>query len=279
MSISTPTPTPPKPRATSSTVGRSSGWPEPDSWRAAWSTGSSASWRSSSRSAAAARRPTRRAPCAPSRTSHSAGRCWSRSRSASRATRCGGSPAPRSAADRRDRIEASIALPRSRAGSSTPGSACSRSRSCSTPTGGRQGARRQPPRAFSSWPAGPLLVGLAGSVFVGIAGYQAYRGVTRAFLEDSKTEEMRPEVKHFVARIGTVGHLARAVVFGLVGAFLIKAAVEYNARAAVGLDGALAKVAAPDVRSLPARGHSVRLARLRALLDQRRPLPSDLASA
>jgi hypothetical protein len=53
---------------------------------------------------------------------------------------------------------------------------------------------------------------------------------------------MRPEVKHFVARIGTVGHLARAVVFGLVGAFLIKAAVEYNARAAVGLDGALAKV-------------------------------------
>ena len=49
-------------------------------------------------------------------------------------------------------------------------------------------------------------------------------------------------MKHFVARIGTVGHLARAVVFGLVGAFLVKAAVEYNAAAAVGLDGALAKV-------------------------------------
>jgi hypothetical protein len=93
-----------------------------------------------------------------------------------------------------------------------------------------------------SWPAGPLLVGLAGLVFLGVACYQAYRGVTRAFLEDSKTEEMRPEVKKFVARIGTVGHIARAVVFGLVGAFLIKAAVQYNAKAAVGLDGALAKV-------------------------------------
>jgi len=93
-----------------------------------------------------------------------------------------------------------------------------------------------------SWPAGPLLVGLAGLGFLGVAGYQAYRGISRDFLHDSKTEEMRPEVRHFVARIGTVGHLARAVVFGLVGAFLIKAAVEFNAKAAVGLDGALAKV-------------------------------------
>ena len=32
------------------------------------------------------------------------------------------------------------------------------------------------------------------------------------------------------------------IVFGLVGIFLIKAAVDYNARAAVGLDGALAKI-------------------------------------
>ena len=108
--------------------------------------------------------------------------------------------------------------------------------------GQKTGSPKATTAGVLSWPAGPLLVGLAGLVFVGIAGYQAYRGVTRAFLHDSKTEEMRPEVKHFIARIGTVGHLARAVVFGLVGAFLIKAAVEYNARAAVGLDGALAKV-------------------------------------
>jgi hypothetical protein len=108
--------------------------------------------------------------------------------------------------------------------------------------GGKTGSPKATTAGVLSWPAGPILVGLAGLVFVGIAGYQAYRGATRAFLQDSKTEEMRPEVKHFIARIGTVGHLARAVVFGLVGAFLIKAAVEYNARAAVGLDGALAKV-------------------------------------
>ena len=44
--------------------------------------------------------------------------------------------------------------------------------------------------------------------------------------------------------IGTFGHLARAVVFGLVGVFLIKAAVDFNPKKAAGLDGALAKLAA-----------------------------------
>ena len=38
---------------------------------------------------------------------------------------------------------------------------------------------------------------------------------------------------------GTAGHAALAVVSGMVGAFLIKAAVEHDAKEAVGLDGAL----------------------------------------
>ena len=49
-------------------------------------------------------------------------------------------------------------------------------------------------------------------------------------------------MKHWIARVGTVGYLARMVVFGLVGIFLVKAAVDYAPRAAVGLDGALAKI-------------------------------------
>ena len=49
-------------------------------------------------------------------------------------------------------------------------------------------------------------------------------------------------MKTWIGRIGTVGHLARMVVFGLIGIFLIKAAVDYNPNQAVGLDGALAKL-------------------------------------
>ena len=42
--------------------------------------------------------------------------------------------------------------------------------------------------------------------------------------------------------LGTVGHVARAVVFGMVGVFLLKAAYDYKANEAIGLDGALAKL-------------------------------------
>jgi hypothetical protein len=92
------------------------------------------------------------------------------------------------------------------------------------------------------WPAGKWLVLIGGLVMLGVAGYQAYRGITQKFLQESKTEEMRPEVRSWIARIGTVGHLARAVVFGLVGVFLIRAALEFDPQKAIGLDGALAKL-------------------------------------
>jgi Domain of Unknown Function (DUF1206) len=92
------------------------------------------------------------------------------------------------------------------------------------------------------WPAGTWIVGAAGLVLIGVGLYQGYRGVTKDFLSDSKTEEMSPGIRIWIGWIGLVGHLARMVVFTLVGAFLVKAAVEYNPREAVGLDGALAKL-------------------------------------
>ncbi|MDX6481264.1 MAG: hypothetical protein QOG85_1774 [Gaiellaceae bacterium] len=92
------------------------------------------------------------------------------------------------------------------------------------------------------WPAGTWLVGIAGVVLVGIGLFQGYRGVTSDFLKDSKTEQMSPGVRTWIEWIGTFGHLARMVVLGMVGVFLIKAAVDYNPSKAVGLDGALAKI-------------------------------------
>ena len=93
------------------------------------------------------------------------------------------------------------------------------------------------------WPAGTWLVGIAGAVLIGVGLFQGYRGISKDFLKDSKTEEMSPRVRKWIEWIGTFGHLARMVVFGLVGVFLIKAAIDYNPNQAVGLDGALAKLA------------------------------------
>ena len=105
------------------------------------------------------------------------------------------------------------------------------------------GSPQKPAAGVLGWPGGPWIVGLAGVVLCGVALYQAYRGLSHDFLDDSKTEDMSPAVRKWITWIGTWGHLARAVVFGMIGVFVIKAAVDYNPSKAVGLDGALAKLA------------------------------------
>jgi hypothetical protein len=93
------------------------------------------------------------------------------------------------------------------------------------------------------WPGGQWIVGIAGAIFVGVALYQGYKGVSRKFLEDDKSEEMGPLVKRWITISGVIGHLARMVAFGLIGVFVIRAAVDYAPNKAVGLDGALEKLA------------------------------------
>jgi fumarate reductase subunit D len=93
------------------------------------------------------------------------------------------------------------------------------------------------------WPGGTWLAAIGGAVLIGIGLYQGYRGISKDFLKDSKTEQMSAKVRNWIEWIGSFGHLARMVVFGLVGVFLIKAAIDYNPNNAVGLDGALAKLA------------------------------------
>jgi Domain of Unknown Function (DUF1206) len=93
------------------------------------------------------------------------------------------------------------------------------------------------------WPGGQILVGLAGLIIVGVGLEQGYKGIRKKFLEDSKTEQMSERVERFVTALGSFGHLARMVVFGLIGYFLIRAAIDYDADKAIGLDGALTKLA------------------------------------
>ena len=109
-------------------------------------------------------------------------------------------------------------------------------------SGGGAGNAKKTTAGVLGWPGGVWIVGIAGAVMIGVALYQGYRGLTRDFLKDSKTEQMSPATRRWIGSIGTVGHLARMVIFGLVGAFLVKAAVDFRGRAAVGLDGALAKL-------------------------------------
>jgi hypothetical protein len=112
----------------------------------------------------------------------------------------------------------------------------------SSSSGSSSGSAKKAAGGVFSWPAGRWLVLIVGLVMLGVAVYQLIRGVTKKFLDDDKTERMGPAVKTWITWAGMVGHVARAVVFGLVGVFLVKAAVDYKANEAIGIDGALAKL-------------------------------------
>ena len=90
---------------------------------------------------------------------------------------------------------------------------------------------------------GRWIVGAVGAAVVGAGVWNAYRALTRQFLDDLKTRKMSKNEERWYTAVGVFGHLARAVVFALVGIFLIRAAYQYDPNEAIGLDGALAKLA------------------------------------
>lgn len=94
-----------------------------------------------------------------------------------------------------------------------------------------------------SWPAGTWLVGIGGAVVIGAGLWNLYRGLARKFEDKWRTGEMSAAARRWGGRAGAVGHVARAVVFGLIGVFVIRAALEYDPKQAIGLDGALQKLA------------------------------------
>jgi hypothetical protein len=93
------------------------------------------------------------------------------------------------------------------------------------------------------WPGGPWLVGIAGVIIIGVGLEQGYKGVTRKFMEKADTGRMSEPVEKAYAAFGVFGHLARMVVFALIGWFVIKAAIDFDPDKAVALDGALGKLA------------------------------------
>lgn len=92
-------------------------------------------------------------------------------------------------------------------------------------------------------PFGRWIVLAAGLAFVAAAGFNVWRAVTCRFERKLEKGRMNDAEKGTARAVGIAGHLARGVVFGLVGVFLAKAALEFDADEAVGLDGALLKVA------------------------------------
>jgi hypothetical protein len=96
------------------------------------------------------------------------------------------------------------------------------------------------------WPGGRWLVGAVGVALIGGGMGNVASVVTGKWRKKIDTSGRSEAFQNAVEVVATVGLLARAAVFAAIGTFVIKAAVEYDPKEAVGLDGALHRLARGD---------------------------------
>ncbi len=90
--------------------------------------------------------------------------------------------------------------------------------------------------------AGRWLVGLAGVIALAVAFYRARKGVERDVEDELDLSGLLPNVRKTLQWMAAAGEIGRGVAIGLIGFFLVRAAITYDAAEATGLDGALRRL-------------------------------------
>ena len=90
-----------------------------------------------------------------------------------------------------------------------------------------------------SHPFGRWLVALAGLAVAGYGIQQLYKAYTVELDKQLALGSLSAEMRQWVVRVGRAGLAARGVVFGIIGVFLLLAALRTNPGEARGLGGAL----------------------------------------
>jgi Domain of Unknown Function (DUF1206) len=89
---------------------------------------------------------------------------------------------------------------------------------------------------------GRWLVGALGVIIVGVGLYFLYKGLRATFRDELEPAGVGPVSHETIVTLGRVGWVGRGIVMGLVGWFLIRAAVEFRPARAHGFDGSLREV-------------------------------------
>lgn len=94
-----------------------------------------------------------------------------------------------------------------------------------------------------AWTGGRTLVGLVGITLIGIAVYFLWKGLSASFERELHHRSVGPFSWHAVRALGRIGWIGRATMMALIGLFVTRAAIEFDAHEASGLDDSLRRVA------------------------------------
>ena len=90
---------------------------------------------------------------------------------------------------------------------------------------------------------GRFVIGVVGVVTIAAGLYRFVKGVRGDVTDELDLSTLSPERRRWTERLGVVGEIGRGLGIGLIGFFLLRAAVTYDAAQATGLDGALRRLA------------------------------------
>jgi Domain of Unknown Function (DUF1206) len=90
---------------------------------------------------------------------------------------------------------------------------------------------------------GRLVIGVVGAIAIGAGLYRVVKGVREDVSDELDLTGWSAPRRAWTKRIGAVGEFGRGIGVGLIGFFLVRAAVTYDPSQATGLDGALRRLA------------------------------------
>lgn len=108
--------------------------------------------------------------------------------------------------------------------------------------GGGDGTRQSWSAVLLSSTLGTLVLLAVGLAFVGFAGWQVHKAMSRSFLDKLSCPSGSVLNRRNVERVGVAGLLARAVVAALVGLFVVLSVWQHDPSEVRGFDGALRTV-------------------------------------
>ncbi len=100
-------------------------------------------------------------------------------------------------------------------------------------------SERETTSGVLAWPAGEVVVAVAGLVIVGVGVALVVKAVSGSFTEEIDTSSMSPALRSGVERLGQVGFIGKGVALSVVGGLLSYASLTFDPQKAPGLDGTL----------------------------------------